>query len=135
MLNNVRVEEPFVKIGYSNWKSARSADKGFQKHESLKCHQTAIQRLLQIQKTTQDVSTLKKNLTETQCENRVSLLNILSCLRYLAKQGLHFREHGDDKDSKFKELLNFRGKDDLAFSESFKTRIKPTISLKLKIKC
>ena len=48
MLNNVRVEEPFVKIGYSNWKSARSADEGFQKHESLKCHQTAIQRLLEI---------------------------------------------------------------------------------------
>ena len=29
MLNNVKVEDSFLETGYSNWKSARSADKGF----------------------------------------------------------------------------------------------------------
>ena len=105
MLNTVIVEDSFVKTGYSNWKNARGANKGFQKHEFSKCHQTAIQRLVEIQKTTQDVSTtLKNNLTEKQCENRASLLKFMSCLRYLARQGLSFRGHRCDKDCNFKQL-------------------------------
>ena len=92
MLNNVKVEDSFVKTGHSNWKNARSADKVFQKHEFLECHQTAIQRHVEITKTAQDVSTkLKNNLTETQCENKASLLKIMSCLRYLYRQRLPFR--------------------------------------------
>ena len=34
MLNNVKVEDSVVETGYSNWKNARNADKGFQKHEA-----------------------------------------------------------------------------------------------------
>ena len=30
MLNNVKIEDSFLKTGYSNWKNARSADKEFQ---------------------------------------------------------------------------------------------------------
>ena len=61
---------------------------------------------MEISKTPQDVSTkLKNNLTETQCENRVSLLKIMSCLRYSARQGLPFRGHRDEKDPNFKQLL------------------------------
>ena len=52
MVNNVKLEESFVKTGYSNWKKARSADKGFQKHESSKRYQTVL-RLVGISKTTQ----------------------------------------------------------------------------------
>ena len=70
------------------------------------CSQTAFQRVVEISKTPQDVSTkLKNNLTETQCENRVSLLKIMSCLRYSARQGLPFRGHRDEKDPNFKQLL------------------------------
>ena len=36
MLNNVKVEDPFIKTGYSNWENAISTDKEFQKHESSK---------------------------------------------------------------------------------------------------
>ena len=39
MLNNVKVEDSQVKTGYCNWESARSADKWFLKHKSLKSHQ------------------------------------------------------------------------------------------------
>ena len=38
VLNNVKVEDKFIKPLYSNWKNVLSEDKGFQKHESLKCH-------------------------------------------------------------------------------------------------
>ena len=98
MLDNIKVEDLFVKTGYTNFKNTRSAETGFQK-------------------TTQDVSTaLTKHLTETKCENRASLLKILSCLRYLARQGLLLRGHGNNKDSNFKQLLNVRGEDDLTFA-------------------
>ena len=103
MLNNVKVDNSFVKTEYSNWKNARGADKGYQTHKSSKFDQTALQRLVEILKTTQYVSTtLKNNLTEKQFESRTSLLKVLLCLCYLARQGLPFRGHGDDKDSTFK---------------------------------
>ena len=74
-----------------NWKNARSADKGFQKQESLKFYYTAIQRLVEILKTTKDVfTTLKNNLTEIQCENRACFVKYFVCLRYLAWQRLPF---------------------------------------------
>ena len=104
ILNNIKVEDSFVKTWNSDWKNARSTsgtiynfhlecpvfmnesstltlfkipwsltllqmrqstyDKGFQKQKSLTCHQTALQRLLEVPKTTQDVSTkLKNNVT------------------------------------------------------------------------
>ena len=55
--DNVKEESVFVKTGDSNWENARSPNKGFQKHESLKRHQAAVQRLVEILKTTRDVST------------------------------------------------------------------------------
>lgn len=105
ILNNVKVEDLFVKTECSNWKNARSADTGFQKHKSSKCHKTAIQGPVQVPKTTQDDSiTLINNLTETQCENRASLLKIMLCVCYFAKQELPFTGHVDDEDTNFGQL-------------------------------
>ena len=80
----MKVEDSFIKTGGSNWKkNVRNADKGFQKHESSKCHQAAIQILMEIPKSSQNVSTkVKNNLTETQCENRATLLKTLSSFRH-----------------------------------------------------
>lgn len=67
MLNDIRVENSFVKTGYSNWKDARGADKDFHQHESSNCHQQTIQRLIEIPKSTEDASEkIKNNLTEVQ---------------------------------------------------------------------
>ena len=64
MLNDIRVKNYFVKTEYSNWKHARSPDKGFHQHETSNCHQQAIQRLIEILKSTEDVSEMiKSNLT------------------------------------------------------------------------
>ena len=66
-----------------------------------------------IPKFTKDFSTMfKSNMTETHRENRVK---IISCIRYLARQGLPFRGHGDEKDANFKQLTRFRAEDDPAF--------------------
>ena len=50
VLNNVKLEDSFVKAGNIDWKNTRSADKGFQKHKTLKYHQTVNQRLVEIPK-------------------------------------------------------------------------------------
>lgn len=118
MLTNVKVEDSFVRTGYTNWKKARCTNKGFNKHESSKCHEQAMQRLIEIPKSTKDVSQLlQSNLTDLQSQSRASLLKIISCLRYLARQGLPLRGHGDDKDSNVTQLLKFRAEDDPAFKE------------------
>ena len=49
-LNNVKLENSFEKAGDIDWKNTRSADKGFQKHKTLKCHQIVNQRLVEIPK-------------------------------------------------------------------------------------
>ena len=123
MINDIKVENSFVNTGYSNSKNARSNDKGFHQHETSKCHQQAIQKLIEIPKSTKDVATMCKiNMTETQRENRTSLLNIISCLRYLARQGLPFKGHGDEKDANFKQLIRFHAEDDPAFAKWLKEK-------------
>ena len=64
---------------------------------------------MKIRKTTQDEKQHNRNVVWKQ--------GILSCLRCLVTQGWPLREHGDDKDSNFKQLLNNCGEDDLAFVE------------------
>ena len=123
MINDIKSDNSFVKTGYSNWKNARGYDKGFHQYESSKCHQQAIQKLIEIPKFTKDVATMfKTNMTETQRENRTSLLNIISCLRYLACQGLPFRGHGDERDANFKQLIRFRAEVHLAFVKWLKEK-------------
>ena len=113
MLNDVKVEDAFIKTGYSHWKHATSKDKGFIKHESSNCHQQAALRLIIIPRTTANISEILSNdLIETQKKNRDSLMHIISCLRYLARQGLPLRGHGDDANSNFNQLLKFRAEND-----------------------
>ena len=55
MLNGIRVANSFINTGYSDWKHARSTGKGFHQRESSNCHQQAIQGLIEIPKSTEDV--------------------------------------------------------------------------------
>ena len=108
MINEIKVENLFVKTGYSNWKNARS-NKGFHQHETSKCHQQAIQKLIEIPKFTKNVATMfKTTMTETQQKNRTFLLKIISSLRYLARQGLSFKGNGDEKDANLNQLIRYR---------------------------
>ena len=123
MINDIKVENSFVKTGCSNWKNTRSNDKRFHQHETSKLHQQAIQKLIEVPKSTKDVATMfKTNMTETQRENRTSLLKIVFCLCYLAPHGLPFRRHGDEKDANFKQLIRFRAEDDPAFAKWLKEK-------------
>ena len=96
MLNDIKVENSFIKTAYSNCKHARSTDKGFHQHESSSCHQQTIQRLIKIPKSTENVPEMvKKNLTEVQGQNRPCLTKMISCLCFLPRQVLPPRGHGN----------------------------------------
>ena len=115
MLSDVKVEEAFVKKGYYNWKNAQSTDKGFNTHESSKCHQPVVHHLLIVPKSIQDISlALEKNLSNVQRQNRESLLKVV---RYLARQGLPLRGKKDGKESNFQQLLKLRAEIDPVFTE------------------
>ncbi len=45
--------------------------------------------------------------------NRKMLLKVLSCVKFLARQGLPFRGHGDDSESNIIQLLKHHGEEDL----------------------
>ena len=73
VLNDIRVENSFIKTGYSDCKRARSTEKGFHQEESWNNHQQAILRLIEIPKCTvsTDVSEMvKSDLTDVQSQNR-----------------------------------------------------------------
>ena len=41
------------------------------------------------------------------------LIKILSCIQFLARQGLPLRGHGDDNDGNLLQLLKFQGSDEI----------------------
>ena len=45
---------------------------------------------------------VKSYLTEVQSQNGACLIKIISCLRYLDRQGFPARGHGNEQDSNFK---------------------------------
>ena len=95
-------------LKYRPLKHARITDKGFHPQESSNCHQKAIQKLLKIPKSMEDISEMvKSNLTEVQSQNRAYLIKIISYLCYLTRKGLPLREHENDQDSNFKNCFSF----------------------------
>ncbi len=61
-----------------------------------------------------DVSeSLSKQLEQEKLENRRCFLKVLSCIRFLGRQGLALRGlHGDETNSNFIQLMKFKGEDD-----------------------
>ena len=137
-LNNVKVDDSFVKTGNSKWKNARSTDKGLKNTNLWNDITQLFQRLVEIPKTTQDVSTnAEKQLNRNAVWKRGIFVQNSVVFRYLVMQGLPFREHGDNNDSNFKQVLIFWGNDNHILSESLKkikNKKNPTLPLKFKMK-
>ena len=64
---------------------------------------------------------LSTQFAEENKSNR-KLIKILSCLQLLARQGLAFREDGDECDANFIELFKFLGQDDITINEWLKKK-------------
>lgn len=86
------------------------------KHSESLCHKEAVQRLLEIPKSTGDVGeALNSQLAEQRRNSRECLLQIIRSVRFLARQGLALRgtfRDGGEVDSNFSQLLKFMSEQD-----------------------
>lgn len=62
--------------------------------------------------TTNVGSQLSRQYAIEMAKNRKMLLKVLSCIKFLARQGLPFRGHGDDSESNLLQLLKHHGEED-----------------------
>ena len=103
-------DEAFISKGFSNWKDASVK---FANHESSNCHKEAVLKVVTLPAVTRDVAeSLSEQHRQDKLERRKCFMKILSNIRFLARQGLALRGHGDKSDSNFMQLLLLRGEDD-----------------------
>jgi hypothetical protein len=98
----------FVSRGFHNWKDATVK---FKLHSSSNCHKEAVLKMVTMPSSKNVAESLSSQLAMEKLERRQCFLKILSNVRFLARQGLPFRGHGDEKDSIFFQLLKLRGED------------------------
>ena len=102
----------YVSKWFSNWKDATTMLK---KHEQSSCHREAVELTITLPATTRDIGEQLLQEHEKEKEtNRKMLLKVISCIQYLARQGLALRGDGDEKDRNFMQLLKLKGEDDEA---------------------
>lgn len=112
----------FTSKGY--WKDATIS---FKNHEASTSHKDAMQVVVVIPSTCQDVGEmLSQEHACEKSENRQCLLRIFSIIRFLARQGLAFRGDTDETDSNFMQLLKLQSLDDPTFATWLKKTNKYT---------
>ena len=98
----------FVSKGFTNWKDATLK---FPLHETLNSHKEACLKVITLPSETTDIACLLSMQHQKDCVQRRH--KILSNIRFLCRQGLPIRGHGDETESNFIQLLKLRGEDDL----------------------
>ena len=95
-----------VTRGFSNWKDATT---GFKNHVKSACHREAVEVLVTLPATTRDVGEhLSHEHAVQKVNNQQTLLQVLSSVRFLSRQGLAFRADGDESDGNLQQLLVYR---------------------------
>ncbi len=96
--------------GFSNWKEARTA---FKNHEKSASHKEAVETMVTIPSTTKDVSVmLSKQFGSQKVKNQQALYHIISCIRYLCRQGLSIRGDKDETNGNLQQLLRMKAEED-----------------------
>ena len=100
----------FIKRGFSSWKDA---SRKFNNHQKSKTHEEAVLKVVTLPATATDVAeSLSSQHALEKLEHRHCFIKIMSNVKFLARQGLAFRGHGDETDSNFLQLLKLRAEDD-----------------------
>ena len=98
----------FISKGFTNWKVATVK---FTIHASSKCHKEAVLKIVTLPSSTKNVAEcLSTQLKREKLERRQCFLKVLSNIRFLARQGLALRGHGDhESNSNFLQLMKLSG--------------------------
>ena len=95
-------DQAFLIKGFTNWKDATRV---YSKHESSDFHKQAVAAMAN----KADVGEMfSSQLVREKQTNREYLLNVMSIIRFLARQALPLRRDGNEKDSNFYQLLVLR---------------------------
>lgn len=97
----------FVMEGFNKWNKALER---FRCHEKSEMHRNAVEVLTSINKGVNVVAAMSKAKVLEMKTARISLLKIISSIKYLAAQGLALRGHTEE-DSNFIQLLMLRTED------------------------
>ena len=88
-LKSICKDVAFLQKGFSNWKNDTE---GFCQRETSKCHIKAVQVMVVLPKSCQDMGeALSSAQAREKAENRQLLLKIFQNIKFLAHQGLPFR--------------------------------------------
>ncbi|XP_062517927.1 zinc finger MYM-type protein 1-like [Corticium candelabrum] len=99
-----------VTRGFSNWKDATT---GFKNHVKSACHREAVEVLVTLSATTRDVGEHVSHEHAVQkVNNQQALLQVLSSVRFLGRQGLAFRGDEDKSDGNLQQLLFLQSEKD-----------------------
>ncbi|XP_062518325.1 uncharacterized protein LOC134193513 [Corticium candelabrum] len=82
-------DQSFIRKGFCYWKNVTEKLKT---HEASNVHRKVVEKTISLPKTTEDVGELLSRLhKQDKCERRQCFLKIVSCVRFLARQGLPLR--------------------------------------------
>ena len=90
------------------------ATRKFAQHESSKYHTESVLQMLALPSSTPNIAeALSSQTQKKRLDRRKCFLKIVANVRFLARQGLPLRGHGDQEcDSNFMQLLKLRSEDD-----------------------
>ncbi|XP_062503892.1 zinc finger MYM-type protein 1-like [Corticium candelabrum] len=107
------LDDKFVRTGFTDWKKALTK---FEKHQKSVFHRDAMDMVVGKEQNVGQM--LGKGYAEEMVENRNMLQIIISCIRYLARQGLAMRGRSKpegsvalERDSNLMQLLIMRAED------------------------
>ena len=86
----------FIDDGFQNLKKALER---FREHEASVMHKEAIFKLAAMESSSGIGTLLSRQLESDQALHRTMLMKVLSCVKYLARQGLPLRGHYEDAES------------------------------------
>ena len=93
--------------GFSNWNYGPRA---LAKHVESECHIESVSKIID-QSSTEDVGKMiSSDYRQKEEQNRQCLLKIIDIVKILARQGLPFRGHGDEKNGNFNQFINLQAK-------------------------
>ena len=96
LLTNPLSLSPFISSGFANWKKALQK---FSEHERSDTHQEAVEKIA-IKSSTVHIGAQLSSVKATEMAfHRIMLLKVLSCVRYLGRQGLALWGHDESIES------------------------------------
>ena len=101
------IKDAHTTKGFSSWKKAPQC---FDERQQTHCHKSAASYHVVIPKFEDVGATTKDNLINARQKERKYLLDVIRCLRYLARQGIALQENENNND--FTEPMMLLGKKD-----------------------